>query len=110
LKLGATICQPPGSFSLLTITAPPACRANSSPGWRASGAGWHPEDPDALGAVLHVFLLERAVGAVEANRLHWLALVVADLAGSYNAIGIRRWCPRGSCAGCEPVAVVAGMR
>ena len=41
LKPGAAICQPPGSSSLLTITALPACRANSSPGWRVSGAGWH---------------------------------------------------------------------
>ncbi len=26
-----------------------------------------------------------------ADRLHWLAMVVADLAGSYNEFGIRRW-------------------
>lgn len=26
-----------------------------------------------------------------ADRLHWLAMVVSDLAGSYNDIGIRRW-------------------
>jgi hypothetical protein len=29
-----------------------------------------------------------------AERLHWLAMVVADLAGSYNALGIRRWFER----------------
>ena len=29
-----------------------------------------------------------------AERLHWLALVVGDLAGSYNAFGIRRWFER----------------
>jgi DNA-binding NtrC family response regulator len=33
-----------GSSSLLTITAQPACRANSSPGWQASGAGSHSEE------------------------------------------------------------------
>jgi hypothetical protein len=26
-----------------------------------------------------------------ADRLHWLAMVVSDLAGGYNEIGIRRW-------------------
>jgi hypothetical protein len=29
-----------------------------------------------------------------AARLHWLALIVGDLAGSYNHIGIRRWFQR----------------
>jgi hypothetical protein len=29
-----------------------------------------------------------------AARLHLLALVVGDLAGSYNALGIRRWFAR----------------
>lgn len=29
-----------------------------------------------------------------AARAHWLALVVADLAGSYNDIGVRRWFER----------------
>lgn len=29
-----------------------------------------------------------------AARLHWLALVTADLAGAYNPIGIRRWFER----------------
>ena len=32
LKLGVTMCQPRGSLSLLTITAPSACRANASRG------------------------------------------------------------------------------
>jgi hypothetical protein len=30
-----------------------------------------------------------------AGRVHWLALVVSDLAGAYNAFGIRRWFERG---------------
>lgn len=39
-----------------------------------------------------------------AERLHWLALVVGDLAGSYNAFGIRRWFdrPRQQLAGHSP--------
>ena len=41
-----------------------------------------------------------------AERLHWLALVVGDLAGSYNAFGIRRWFerPRQQLAGRSPRA------
>jgi hypothetical protein len=38
------MCRLRGSSSLPTITALPACRANNSPGWRASGAGRHPEE------------------------------------------------------------------
>lgn len=34
---------------------------------------------------------ERATPDEVAARLHWVALVVGDLAGSYNAFGIRRW-------------------
>jgi hypothetical protein len=39
-----------------------------------------------------------------AARAHWLALVSADLAGSYNEIGIRRWFdrPRGQLDGRSP--------
>lgn len=29
-----------------------------------------------------------------AERLHWLAMVVADLSGAYNAFGMRRWFER----------------
>jgi len=36
----------------------------------------------------------REVPDTIAARAHWLALVVADLAGSYNEIGIRRWFER----------------
>ena len=41
-----------------------------------------------------------------AERLHWLALVGGDLAGSYNAFGIRRWFerPRQQLAGRSPRA------
>jgi hypothetical protein len=37
---------------------------------------------------------ERETPADVVNRLHWLALVVADLAGAYNDFGIRRWFER----------------
>ncbi len=37
---------------------------------------------------------ERATPDEVADRLHFLALVVADLAGSYNEFGIRRWFQR----------------
>lgn len=36
----------------------------------------------------------RAVPDEVAARIHWLALVSADLAGAYNAIGVRRWYER----------------
>ena len=29
-----------------------------------------------------------------AERLHWIAMVTSDLAGSYNEFGIRRWFER----------------
>ena len=44
LRLGAVMCPQRDSLSLPTIIALPASRANSSPGWRASGAGRHPEE------------------------------------------------------------------
>ena len=37
---------------------------------------------------------ERATPDDVAARLHWLAMVVADLAGAYNNFGIRRWFER----------------
>ena len=44
------------------------------------------------------------------ERLHFLALVVADLAGAYNDIGIRRWFerPRALLGGKRPAALLAG--
>jgi hypothetical protein len=36
----------------------------------------------------------RSVPDAIAARLHWLALVTADLAGAYNPLGIRRWFER----------------
>ena len=58
--------------------------------------------PDDLAALLHVSLSslrryqsgERETPDDVAARLHFLALVVGDLAGSYNDTGIRRWFQR----------------
>jgi hypothetical protein len=55
--------------------------------------------PDELAALLNVSLSslkryqsgERDTPDAVAARLHFLALVVGDLAGSYNDIGVRRW-------------------
>lgn len=45
-----------------------------------------------------------------AARLHFLALVVGDLAGAYNDIGIRRWFdrPRSTLDGRSPARLLAG--
>ena len=47
---------------------------------------------------------ERATPQEVAERLHWLALVVADLAGAYNDFGMRRWFerPRSQLGGKSP--------
>jgi len=59
-------------------------------------------DPDQLAALLNVSvsslrryqLGERATPDDVAARLHCVALIIGDLAGSYNDIGIRRWFAR----------------
>jgi hypothetical protein len=53
---------------------------------------------------------ERTTPDPVAQRLHFLALVVADLSGSYNDYGIRRWFARSrqALAGQSPLAVLAG--
>lgn len=44
-----------------------------------------------------------------AERVHWLALVIGDLAGAYNDLGIRRWFerPRSALAGRAPADVLS---
>lgn len=51
---------------------------------------------------------ERATPQVTAERLHWLAMVVSDLAGSYNDFGMRRWFerPRTQLGGKSPRALL----
>jgi hypothetical protein len=50
----------------------------------------------------------RAVPDDVAARIHWLALVAADLAGAYNAVGVRRWFerPRSQLGGRTPRQVL----
>jgi hypothetical protein len=45
-----------------------------------------------------------------AERLHWLALVVGDLRGAYNDVGIRRWFERSRSAldGRAPARILTG--
>ncbi|MDE2371872.1 MAG: hypothetical protein KGN16_23085 [Burkholderiales bacterium] len=66
-----------------------------------------------LTGVAEVSLRRYAAGSREtpqavAERLHWLALVVCDLAGGYNAYGIRRWFerPRAQLGGLSPRALL----
>jgi hypothetical protein len=51
---------------------------------------------------------ERATPQATAERLHWLAMVVSDLAGSYNDFGMRRWFerPRSQLGGKSPRAAL----
>ncbi|MBE7417488.1 MAG: hypothetical protein HS128_06955 [Ideonella sp.] len=71
---------------------------------------------DALGALVGVAPAslrryaagERATPQAAAERLHWLAMVVSDLAGSYNEFGMRRWFerPRSQLGGKSPRALL----
>lgn len=75
-------------------------------------------EPDQLAGLLGVSLssLRRYQSGARqtpdevAERLHFLALVVADLAGAYNDIGIRRWFvrPRTRLKGKRPADLLAG--
>lgn len=51
---------------------------------------------------------ERSTPEAIAARLHWLAMVVSDLAGAYNVLGMRRWFerPRAQLDGQSPRAVL----
>jgi len=51
----------------------------------------------------------RPIPDTVAVRLHFLALVVADLAGAYNDIGVRRWFerPRKRLGGSSPAQLLA---
>jgi len=74
--------------------------------------------PEELAALLNISASslkryehgERATPDRIAARLHFLALVVGDLAGSYNDIGIRRWFhrKRTSLDGRAPAAILVG--
>jgi len=53
---------------------------------------------------------ERITPQRVAERLHWIAMVIADLAGSYNEFGIRRWFerPRSQLNGRSPRQLLNG--
>jgi len=53
---------------------------------------------------------QRVTPAKVADRLHAVALIASDLAGSYNEFGIRRWFdrPRAQLAGKAPADILAG--
>ena len=53
----------------------------------------------------------RATPQEVAERLHFLALLIADLAGSYNDFGIRRWLnrPRAPLGGRSPASLLGGF-
>lgn len=75
-------------------------------------------DAEQLAALLSVSLSslgryqsgERETPDAVAARLHFLALVVSDLAGSYNDVGIRRWFgrKRSALAGRTPAQLLSG--
>jgi uncharacterized protein (DUF2384 family) len=52
----------------------------------------------------------RSTPQAVAERLHWLAMVVADLSGAYNTFGIRRWFerPRPQLGGKSPREALGG--
>jgi transcriptional regulator with XRE-family HTH domain len=74
--------------------------------------------PDDLAALLNISVSslkryehgDRETPDATAARLHFLALVVGDLAGSYNDIGIRRWFHRKRTLldGRAPASILAG--
>lgn len=75
-------------------------------------------EPEQLSALLGISISslrryqsgDRVTPDDVAARLHFLALVVADLAGTYNEIGIRRWFerPRTRLEGRRPSALLKG--
>lgn len=92
--------EPPSREELagLLETMIAALEASPVPKFEWAGLG-RVFDADDLAALLEVSASslkryqsgERATPDAIAARLHFLALIVGDLAGSYNDIGIRRW-------------------
>jgi hypothetical protein len=75
-------------------------------------------EPEALASLLNISVSslrrylsgERDTPDEVAARLHHLALVVGDLAGAYNDVGVRRWFvrPRTALGGRRPAALLTG--
>jgi hypothetical protein len=83
--------------------------------WRAASRVFDVERLSALLGISLSSLRRYLSGAREtpddvAARLHHLALVVGDLAGAYNEVGIRRWFDRkrSALAGRSPAALLSG--
>lgn len=88
-------------LAALLSTIVDALEASPAPAyeWKGLARVFPPEDLAALLQVSASSLkryqaAERDTPDTIAARLHFLALVVGDLAGSYNDIGIRRWFQR----------------
>lgn len=88
----------PNELAALLATMIAALEASPAPKFEWIGVA-RVLDAEGLASLLNVSLSslkryqsgERATPDRVAARLHYLALVVGDLAGSYNEIGIRRW-------------------
>ena len=54
--------------------------------------------------------VENSTPDMVAARLHFIGLIVADLAGTYNDVGIRRWFerPRSQLGGSTPASLLVG--
>lgn len=91
----------PGELASLLETLIAALEASPVPKYEWGGLA-RVFGPDDLAPLLNVSVSslkryqsgERTTPDDVAARLHFLALVVGDLAGSYNEIGIRRWFQR----------------
>ena len=111
--------EPPSASQVAELlrTMIAALEASPVPKFEWAGLG-RVLDPERLASLLAVSLSslnryqsgERETPDPIAARLHFLALVVSDLAGSYNDIGIRRWFDRKRSAldGRTPAQVLSG--
>jgi hypothetical protein len=91
----------PQDVAALLETIVAALEASPAPAyeWKGLGRVFPPDDLAALLGISASSLKRYQSGDRDtpdpiAARLHFLALVVGDLAGSYNDIGIRRWFER----------------
>jgi hypothetical protein len=91
----------PEELAALLTTMIAALEASPAPAFEWSGLA-RVFDAEQLASLLNVSLSslkryqagERTTPDAIAARLHFLALLVGDLAGSYNDIGVRRWFQR----------------
>ena|SRR5437764_4655196 len=91
----------PEELASLLTTMIAALEASPAPQFEWGGLG-RVFDAEQLASLLNISISslkryqagERATPDAIAARLHFLALLVGDLAGSYNDIGVRRWFQR----------------